>query len=300
MAEETARANGIEIVYERFGDAADPTMLLIMGLGVQLVGWHADFCRMLAERGFEVVRFDNRDAGRSTWIEGGPIPDIMAAAAGDTSSASYRLDDMADDCAGLLDVLEVEAAHVVGASQGGMIAQALAIRHPERVLSLASIMSTTGNREVGQPHPEAIPALLERPPDDLEGYVEAVVRAFGVVGSPGFDPDEETLRERARTSYGRGYNPAGTARQLVAILASGDRTDRLRELDVPTLVIHGMEDPLIDVSGGKATAEAIPEAKLELIEGMGHDLPRELWPWLIDLIAENAARAKVPAGGGAD
>jgi pimeloyl-ACP methyl ester carboxylesterase len=287
-----APANGIEVAYEAFGDPANPTVLLVMGLGVQMLGWDAEFCELLAGRGFHAVRFDNRDVGRSTKIEGGPLPNLMAAAMGDTSSASYTLDDMADDCAGLLDHLGVEAAHVAGASQGGMIAQTLAIRHPERVLSLVSIMSTTGDRTVGQPHPEALPTLMTRPPADRAGFAEFVVGTWRVIGSPGFDPDEEALRARAAAIYDRGIHPDGTARQLVAILASGDRTEALRRLDVPTVVIHGTDDPLIDVSGGEATAAAIPGARLELIRGMGHDLPRQLWPRFVDLIAENAARAR--------
>jgi pimeloyl-ACP methyl ester carboxylesterase len=287
-----APANGIEVAYEAFGDPADPTVLLIMGLGVQMLGWDAEFCELLAGRGFCAVRFDNRDVGRSTKIEGGRRPDLMAAALGDASSASYTLDEMADDCAGLLDHLGVEAAHVVGASQGGMIAQVLAIRYPGRVMSLVSIMSSTGDRAVGQPHPEALPALLTRPPADREEYAEFAVRAFRTIGSPGFEGDEEKRRERARASFDRGYFPEGTSRQLVAILASGDRTAALRGLDVPTAVIHGTDDVLIDVSGGKATAAAIPGAELELIEGMGHDLPRELWPRFVDLIVANTERAR--------
>jgi pimeloyl-ACP methyl ester carboxylesterase len=288
----TAPANGIELTYESFGDPTEPTMLMVMGLGVQMIGWDAEFCELLVGRGFRVVRFDNRDVGRSTKIEGGPRPDVMAVAMGDTSSASYTLDEMSEDCAGLLDHLGVEAAHVVGASQGGMIAQTLAIRHPERVLSLVSIMSSTGDRAVGQPHPEAMPALLTTPPADRDGYAEQVVLAFRAIGSPGFEADEERLRERARESFDRGYHPEGTARQLVAILASGDRTEALRRLDVPTVVIHGTDDALIDVSGGTATAAAIPGAELELVEGMGHDLPRELWPRFVDLIVANAERAR--------
>jgi pimeloyl-ACP methyl ester carboxylesterase len=295
MAERIARANGIEIAYEEFGDRADPVMLLIMGLGVQMLGWDERLCRMLAERGFRVVRFDNRDVGHSTKIEGGPRADVIAAAGGDLSSASYTLDAMAEDCAGLLDYLGAGAAHAVGASQGGMIAQALAIRHRERVLSLASIMSTTGGRAVGQPRPEALPALLARPPADREGFADWVVESFRVIGSPGFEADTDALRERARVSYDRGVYPEGTARQLVAILASGDRTEELRKLDLPALVIHGTDDVLIDVSGGRATADAIPGAELVLIEGMGHDLPRPLWPRLVDLIVANAERAEVSA-----
>ncbi len=295
--ESIASVNEVEIAYEAFGDPADPTMLMIMGLGVQMLGWDEELCRMLAGRGYQVVRFDNRDVGHSTKVQGGPRPNVMAAVAGDARSASYRLDDMADDCVGLLDELGVEAAHLVGASQGGMIAQTVAIRYPERVLSFTSIMSTTGDRAVGQPHPAAIPALLTRPPAGRDGFIEFVVEAWKVIGSPGFEVDEEALRARAGASYDRGIFPEGTARQLVAILASGDRTEALRRLDVPTMVIHGTDDILVDVSGGRATAAAIPGARLELIEGMGHDLPAPLWPRLVDLIAENAERAGARAVG---
>jgi pimeloyl-ACP methyl ester carboxylesterase len=294
--ESTASVNGIEIAYETFGDPTDETVLLIMGLGVQMLGWDEGLCEMLAERGYRVVRFDNRDVGHSTKLDGGPPPNVMAALAGDLSSASYTLDDMADDAAGLLDELGVAAAHVVGASQGGMIAQALAIRHPERVRSLVSIMSTTGEPSVGQPHPEAMPALLTRPPEGREGFIDFVVGAWRVIGSPGFEADDEALRDMAGASYDRGIYPDGTGRQLLAILVSGDRTEGLRHLDVPTTVIHGADDVLVDVSGGKATAAAIPGARLELIEGMGHDLPAQLWPRFVELIVENAERAKAPAG----
>jgi pimeloyl-ACP methyl ester carboxylesterase len=290
MAERTAQANGIEIVYEEFGDPADPTMLMIMGLGVQMLGWHEELCGLLAARGFHVVRFDNRDVGRSTWIDGRRV-DVMAAMSGDFSSASYTLTEMAADTAGLLDVLGVEAAHVVGASLGGMVAQTLAIEHPERVLSLVSMRSTTGEREVGQSHPEALPTLLTRYPADPDGYAEAAVATFRVIGTKGMDGSEEFVRERARRSFDRGFNPEGTGRQLMAIMASGDRTEALRRLDVPTLVVHGTDDVLIDVSGGKATAAAIPGARLELVERMGHDMPRALWPQLVGWIVENAARA---------
>jgi pimeloyl-ACP methyl ester carboxylesterase len=295
--ESIASVNGVEIAYETFGDPADETILLIMGLGVQMLGWDERFCGELAGRGYQVVRFDNRDVGHSTKVEGGPRPDVMAAFAGDMSSASYTLEDMADDCVGLLDELGVQTAHLVGASLGGMIAQTVAIQHPDRVLSLVSIMSTTGDRAVGQPHPEALPALLTRPAPDREGFVDFVVGAWKVIGSPAFATDEDALRARARASYDRGIYPDGTARQLMAIGASGDRTEALRQLDVPTTVIHGSNDILIDVSGGKATAAAIPGAQLELIEGMGHDLPAQLWPRFVDLIVENAERAKARTAG---
>jgi pimeloyl-ACP methyl ester carboxylesterase len=212
-------------------------------------------------------------------------------------SAPYRLEDMARDLAGLMDALGIRQAHVVGASMGATIAQTLAILHPDRMLSMTSIMSTTGDRAVGQPHPEAIPALLTRPPGDRAGFIDFVVGAWKVIGSPGFEADEEALRARAGASFDRGIFPDGTGRQLLAIVASGDRSEGLRRLDVPTTVIHGTDDILVDVSGGKATAAAIPGARLELIEGMGHDMPRQLWPRLVDLITENAERAGARAAG---
>jgi pimeloyl-ACP methyl ester carboxylesterase len=294
VSEQVAVASGIEIAFEEFGERSDPVMLLIMGLGVQMLGWDEDLCRMLAERGFRVVRFDNRDAGRSTRFAAGPRPDLPALAMGDGSSASYTLAEMAGDSAGLLDHLGARAAHVVGASLGGMVAQVLATRRPERVLSLTSMMASTGNRSVGQPHPEGLGALLNAPPSGREAFAEWAVRNWRVIGSPGFPRDEERIRARALASYDRGLNPEGTARQLAAILASGDRTEELSRVRVPTLVIHGAEDVLIDVSGGKATAGAIPGARLIVIPGMGHDLPPALWPRFVEEITRNARRAHAP------
>jgi pimeloyl-ACP methyl ester carboxylesterase len=294
VAEQLARIDGIEIAYEEFGDPGDPAMLMIMGLGVQMIGWDDELCELLAAERFRVVRFDNRDVGRSSRYDG-PAPDWVALSAGDGSSANYLLADMADDAVKLLDDLGIEAAHVVGASLGGMIAQTLAIRHSERVLSLTSIMSTSGDRSVGQPHPEALAQLFNPPPNEPDGMAEWAVRNWKVIGSPGFEPDDEAIRRRARTSFERGYNPQGVGRQLAAIVASGDRTPELARLSLPTLVIHGEADPLIDVSGGKATAGAIPEAKLTLIEGMGHDLPRQLWPRFVEQIAANAREAELRA-----
>ena len=294
-----AQTNGIELEYETFGDPTKPAMLLIMGLGVQMLGWDERFCNLLADRGFFVIRFDNRDVGLSTHTEG-PIPNPLQLMAQDYSSATYTLDDMADDTAGLLDELGIAAAHVAGASMGGMIGQTLAAKHPDRVLSLASIMSSTGNSEVGQPQPEAITALITPMPGDRDGYVDAAMRAFSVIGSPGYPPDEERLRDLIGRSYDRSYDPIGFLRQLAAIMASGDRTEALRSIKAPTVVIHGEDDPLIVKSGGEATAAAIPGAKLVTIPGMGHDLPPELWPQFIDEIVENAERAAVggPAPGG--
>jgi pimeloyl-ACP methyl ester carboxylesterase len=293
-----AQSNGIELEYETFGDPTRPALLLIMGLGVQMLGWDERFCNMLAERGFHVIRFDNRDVGLSTHSEG-PVPNVFELMAGNYASASYTLDDLADDTAGLLDALGITAAHVVGASMGGMIGQTLAARHPDRVLSLTSIMSSTGNSEVGQPKPEALTALVTPMPGDREGYIDAAVKTFGYIGSPGYPADEKRLREVISASYDRSYNPIGFLRQLAGILASGDRTEALRSIKAPTVVIHGEDDPLIVKSGGEATADAIPGAKLVLIPGMGHDLPPQLWPQFIDEIVENTERAAVggPAPG---
>jgi pimeloyl-ACP methyl ester carboxylesterase len=284
-------ANGITIEYDEFGRPEDPPLLLIMGLGVQMIAWDERFCRQLADRGFRVVRFDNRDVGLSEKIEGGPTPDLMAAITGDTSSASYTLEDMAADAAGVLDGLGIEAAHIVGASMGGMIAQTLAILSPQRTLSLCSIMSTTGNVEVGQPHPEILPLLLGPRPRSREEAVERAVQSVKAMGSKGLPVDWDYVRERAGRSYDRCFYPVGFARQLVAIVASGDRTERLQSLDVPTVVIHGTDDTLIDPSGGRATAAAIPGAELIEIQGMGHDLPQAAWPTILDAIVRNSERA---------
>jgi pimeloyl-ACP methyl ester carboxylesterase len=289
-----AQANGIELEYETFGDSGKPAMLLVMGLGVQLLGWDERFCQMLVDHGFYVIRYDNRDVGLSTKIEG-PVPNVMELLAGDYSSASYTLDDMADDAAGLLDALEIEAAHVTGASMGGMIAQMLAVRHPEKVLSLCSIMSTTGDPNVGQPTEVAVAALVTPAPGDREGFVNFQVNTFKTIGSPGYPPDEERLRALIGASYDRSYHPMGFLRQLAGVLASGNRTDRLASIAVPTVVIHGADDPLIQVSGGEATAKAIPGAKLVKIEGMGHDLPPALWPRLVDEIVASTERATARA-----
>jgi pimeloyl-ACP methyl ester carboxylesterase len=248
---------------------------------------------MFVERGFRVIRFDNRDVGHSSHVKGGPKPRLLRAMAGITRNPHYTLEDMADDAFGLLDHLRIEAAHVVGASMGGMIAQTMAIQRPERVLSLASIMSTTGNRRAGLPRLRAFGLLLRRAPRDRDAYVEYVVRVFKVIGSPGFDRDEDWLRELAGKEYDRGVDRGGPARQLVAIQASGDRTEALAGVRVPTVVIHGLEDPLIPPRAGRATGRAIPGAELVEIEGMGHDLPRELWPRIVDHVARNAEQATV-------
>jgi pimeloyl-ACP methyl ester carboxylesterase len=242
------------------------------------------------------VRFDNRDIGRSTKLSHLPPPTLRQIVLRDRRAAGYSLADMADDAIGLLDHLGIERAHVAGASMGGMIAQRIAIRHPARVPSLVSIMSNTGARLSGRPALRVLPVFLKRAPRSRDGYIEHTVKLFEAIGSPGFERDEAHFRTMLGRAYDRGIDPAGSGRQLAAILADGDRAPQLRALDVPTLVIHGTADPLIHPSGGKATAKAIPGARLLLIEGMGHDLPRAAWPRIVDAIADNAARADERAG----
>ena len=265
-------------------------MLLVMGLGMQLIHWELEFCEGLAERGFHVIRFDNRDAGLSTKIDA-PVPNVMKAMAGLSIKAPYLLEDMANDSFGLLDELGIERAHVTGVSMGGMIAQTMAITRPERVLSLGSMLSTTGDRRVGTPKLRVWSVLMRQAPHERDAYIEYFLRVFRMIGSPRYPVDEERLRERAGDTYDRCHHPAGTARQLAAILASGSRTAALRRLDLPTVVVHGKDDPLIPFRAGAATARAIPGAELIAIPGMGHDLPRELWPRITDALVKNAERA---------
>jgi pimeloyl-ACP methyl ester carboxylesterase len=295
MPEQFCTVNGdVELCYETFGDPSDAAVLLVMGLATQMVGWHEDFCEAFAERGFFVIRFDNRDIGRSQRMTG-PVPTVRQLVLRDKRVARYTLDDMAQDGFGLLDHLGIERAHVVGVSMGGMIAQTMAARRPERVLSLVSWMSNTGARWNGQPSPRMYPVLLKTPPRDREGYINHAVWVFSRIGSPGFAADEESLRRIAGLSFDRGINAVGSLRQLAAIIASGDRTPLLRTITAPTLVIHGLRDKLVPLSGGRATARAIPGARLLTIEGMGHDIPRAAWPRILDAIEENAARAGEPA-----
>jgi pimeloyl-ACP methyl ester carboxylesterase len=284
---------GIELAYETFGDGEPPPVVLIHGLATQMLGWPEGFCSELAERGQPVIRFDNRDVGLSTHLQGAPPVDLSGVLSGDMSSAPYRLRDMARDTVGLLDALGVSAAHFVGASMGGTIAQTAAIEHPERVLTLTSIMSTTGDPEVGQPTADAMAAILSPSANDRSGAIERAVRAHRVVASPGFPFDESAVRDRAGRSFDRAHDPAGALRQLAAVAASGDRTVALRRIRIPTLVIHGREDKLATLTGGIATARAIPAAELVIFDGMGHDLPRALWSQMIDRISQLVARADV-------
>jgi pimeloyl-ACP methyl ester carboxylesterase len=289
-AERFCHVGDVDLCFQTFGEPEDPTVLLIMGLGTQMLAWHEDFCELLVQRGFHVVRFDNRDCGRSTHLDQFPPPTVTELLTRHIRHPAYTLDDLARDAAGLLDHLEVDAAHVVGASMGGMVAQTLAARSPSRVRSLVSIMSNTGSRLHGQPAPRVLPLLLRHPPSDKDAYIEQMVRVFGIVGSPGYERDEAGLRSLLALSHDRGTSFSGTARQLAAIIASGNRTASLRTIRAPTLVIHGAADRLVSPSGGRATARAIPGAHLLLLAGMGHDLPRQLWPVLVRAIALNATR----------
>ena len=290
-----AGPSGIDIAYERLGDSGAPPVVLVMGLGSQMVAWPDGFCAALVAEGLQVIRFDNRDVGLSTHFHDAPTPDVMAALQGNTSSAAYTVTDMAGDCVGLLDALELDSAHIVGASMGGMIAQMVAIEYPDRVRSLTSIMSTTGDLAVGQGRPEALAALLSPPATTREQAVDRTIAIFWVIGSPGFEHDEAEMRHRATVSFDRANDPLGVTRQTVAVIASGDRTEALRSLDVPTLVLHGAADPLVDVSGARATAEAVPDAELVIFDGMGHDLPRELWPQMAARICDLVQRAEARA-----
>ena len=278
---------GIDIAYQRLGKPDAPALLLIMGVAAQSIHWPDAFCHALVDSGLQVIRFDNRDSGLSTHLTTARPPNLPAALAGDLSSVSYTLSDMAADAVALLDHLGIEKAHVIGASMGGQIAQTVAIEHPNRVRSLISMMSTTGDRKVGQPSPEVLRAVFSGPPavtrDDV---IQQMIRAARIVGSPAYPSDEDEIAMRAGRAYDRCYDPIGTARQAVATVASGDRTERLQLLIVPTLVIHGLADRMCHVSGGRATAESIPGAELITIEGMGHDLAPGLRLQLAARIAE--------------
>ena len=289
------KTNGIEIEYDHFGDRGADPLLLIMGLGAQMTLWEEDFCGGLAERGHFVVRFDNRDVGLSTKFDAHGTPNLVEvmtkAASGQEVEAPYLLGDMADDAAGLLDALEIDAAHVVGASMGGMIAQTVAIRHPRRVRSLVSIMSSTGNPELPPAEPDAMAVLMRERASTREDAIEQSVSAQKVLSGRGFPFDEARIRERASRAYDRSFHPAGLARQLTAIVASGNRKPELAGVRAPTLVIHGDADPLVPLAGAHDTVDAIPGAELLVIEGMGHDLPPGAWPRVIDAISEHAKKA---------
>jgi pimeloyl-ACP methyl ester carboxylesterase len=282
---------GIELCCETFGDRSDPPLLLVMGLGMQMVHWPLPLIGMLVERGHHVVRFDNRDRGRSTHVKI-PPPSRVKLLTRRFGPDQYTLEDMALDTVGLLDALELDSAHLVGVSMGGMIAQTVAATRPRRVRSLTSIMSTTGSRRAGQPKPHILPALLKPAPREREGYVEHMLGVLTAIGAPGDVLDTPEGRAFLADTHDRDPDVRGTGRQLAAILASGDRTKRLNDITAPTLVIHGDKDPLITPSGGRATAKAIPGARLMLVPGMGHGLPERLWPQLVDAIAAHVDAAE--------
>jgi pimeloyl-ACP methyl ester carboxylesterase len=285
--------NDIDICFESFGPQDAPPLLLVMGLGAQMTLWSPGFISELLERGFRVIRFDNRDVGLSTKTAGDP-PDVMAlyaqSLAGVPVDAPYSLSTMAADAVGLLAALGISAAHVVGASMGGMIVQMMAIEHADRVASMTSIMSTTGASDVGQPDPAAIAALLTPSPTDRDGAIASNIATSQIIAGSLFD--EAEARSRAIETYDRCFHPAGTAFQIAAIAATGDRTERLGALQLPTLVVHGREDSLITLSGGEATAAAVPGADLVVYGQMGHDIPELYWSQLADAIFGTAMRAE--------
>jgi pimeloyl-ACP methyl ester carboxylesterase len=290
-----APANGIEIAYETHGDSSDEPLLLVMGLGAQLITWPIELVDALVDRGFFVVRYDNRDSGLSTSFDDVGNQDFMTsfmlAAQGQPVDVAYKLTDMAADGMALLDHLGIESAHIVGASMGGMIVQTMAIEHPTRVRTLTSIMSTTGDIDVGQPEPDAMQALLRPAPTTRDEAIAAGVETTRVIASP-VHFDETIAEKRVAEAYDRAFNPAGVARQLLGILTSGSRAAGLAELDVPTLVVHGAVDPLVTLSGGKRTAELVPGADLLVLDDMGHDLPLPLIPQIVDAITALAARSR--------
>lgn len=293
----SVKANGIVLEYDAFGSDEHEPILLISGLGVQMIRWTIPFCEALAEQGYRVIRFDNRDVGLSTHFDD-VVPDLAAvanaAARGEPPHVPYTLYDMADDVIGLLDALQIDRAHVVGRSMGGMIAQIVASEHPLRVRSLTSIMSSTGNPNLPQAAPEAMAVLTRRAPppsEDEEAFLAHNVRVARVIGSPGYPFDEEAHRSQTLAEYRRAYNPAGFGRQIAAMVATGDRRARLNAILAPTLIVHGAADRLIPLTGGKDTAANVSGAELMVIEGMGHDLPPELYQTVVLAVVRNAQRA---------
>jgi pimeloyl-ACP methyl ester carboxylesterase len=286
--------SGINIEIETMGNPSHPTLLWIMGFGAQLTAWNEDFMKLFVDQGFHVVRFDNRDCGLSYKHDGIMVDTdkvVMAAMMGDTPpEVPYTLSDMAADAAGVLDHLNIEKAHIIGASMGGMIAQTFALEHPQRTQSLVSIMSVTGDLAYGTPTEDALAALVAPPPPDRAGYIESA-KTWSIWGSKKyFDLDE--ARDRAGREYDRSFYPEGTHRQMAAIYASGDRSEALTTLNVPTLVIHGTDDTLLTPSGGDRTAELIPGSVLLKVKDMGHDMPKPLWPLFVDAITSHARRAQ--------
>lgn len=293
MSEQYIQANGINLAYEEFGDSDGPVILLIMGLATQMIAWPLAFCQGLSERGYRVIRFDNRDIGLSEKMDGQEVPGIVKLAAYSRLNlplkVPYKLRDMARDAIGLLDALEIDAAHVVGASMGGMIAQLMAGLYPYRVLSLTSIMSTSGRRSLPGADSKVAMHMVRRPHStDPVAVQKHAMRTWRLIGSPAYQPSDDALREKLELSVNRSFYPDGHTRHMAAIMASGDRVEVLKKIIAPTLVIHGKEDALVPVSGGIDTAKYVQNSRLELFDGMGHDLPLELLPQFVELIATQA------------
>ena len=286
------KAGKVELAMQEFGEPDRPVILLIMGLGMQMISWPEAFCQALADKGFRVIRFDNRDAGLSHKVSGvrapGPLKMLLASKLGIRLTVPYQLRDLADDAIALLDTLDIESAHIVGASMGGMVAQLVAAHYPERVLTLTSIMSTSGNPKLPQPSAKVLMRLVTKAATDEKSFLESALQTWRIIGSPAYQPSDDELSERLLAAYRRSYYPAGTARQMAAISACGSRVAALKSIRAPTLVIHGKDDVLVPVAGGIDTAKHIPGAQLELIEGMGHDLPTPLLPTFVDLIGSHA------------
>lgn len=296
MTEKYLMANGIRLAYDEFGDSSKPAIVLIMGLGTQMIAWPEEFCDMLAEQGYRVIRFDNRDVGLSQKIDSKKeisiLQIILKRRLGIPFYVPYRLHDMAKDAVGLIDALELEQVHWVGASMGGMIAQILAAEYPERTLSLTSIMSTTGNPDLPTTSLKVSKQMLTRPSaNDEDAYLKHALETWAIIGSPDYPPKPEALKERILRSLRRSYSPKGHRRHMAAIIENGDRRGLLRKIKAPTLVIHGKSDVLVPVEGGVDTADNIRGAKLKLIPGMGHDLPKELLSRFTRYISEHLADA---------
>jgi pimeloyl-ACP methyl ester carboxylesterase len=287
--EKTAKVGDIEVTYDTFGDPSSQPMLLIMGLGAQMIRWDDAFCKAIAAQGRWVIRFDNRDVGLSTKFDEAGVPDVMSLVQGQPVDTPYKLKDMADDAVGLLDYLGIKEADIVGVSMGGMIAQTMAIHYPGRVRTLVSIMSSTGNPKLPQPKPEAMAVLLAPPVSNRDEYITNSVASSRLLHGPTYPLDEDYVRKYAGIQYDRCYNPQGVQRQLGAILTSGSRKEELGNLKIPTLVIHGDVDPLVPVEGGKDTAKSIPDAKLVIIEGMGHSFPTEVVPNILKELLQHTA-----------
>ena len=302
--EAMARANGIDICYQTLGDRGSSAILLIMGLGMQLIAWPDAFCESLVGSGFRVIRFDNRDVGHSTHIDWRQrprlLPSIARGVLGLPVRSPYRLSDMADDAIGLLDALQVARTHLVGVSMGGMIAQCMAARYPDRLLSLTSIMSSSGNWRVACGKPAVLRQLLRRParPDVPSSQLDHLMRVFGVIGSPGFPSDQADLREQLARAIRRANYAAGHYQQLLAIIAAGDRRRELAKIRTPTLVIHGADDPLVPVAAGYDTAKHIAGARLAIIRGMGHDLPPAVQKLLLQAVVSHCRDAEAAAASG--